>query len=691
MLRFGLAAALCVLLLAPASAPAQPRAVIAFLPAIERAPLAENASQAQKDARKQLFERESTLNQLAARPQLALGFDGATQGAYSRVQALLDLTQGTRVSKAAYKPPVAPELGFVITPGAGRILDWALAARRAEKAPANTVPGLLAGSIPGGAGYVGISGQGQPWAIAAGDRRGRIAEVSLGSGRTVGERVQRVLGSRRLVVASLPAGPLGGRALDQILAGRPPDELVIVIKSPPDRFSPQLLPMGVAGLNSAKGSLTSGTTRRQYIVAGIDILPTVLHHLGIAIPDVVVGLPIRVAGDRDVDAMRSIEARLRVINGRRIPALKTFMLAWLALLVALRLAAGRPGRRYGQRVGALGLLWVPSVLLLTAALAPSRNVEFAIVTVGCLALGALTDALLPWPRGPLLPALIGIAAYTFDLANDSTLIVQSLLGPNPRFGSRYYGLGNELEASLPILMLFGLAAAMTLRDGPGKETRTRRGAAIFAGAGVVLGAIMASGRLGADVGAVFTVGAAAAGATLLMLPGGITRRALAVAVCVPVLGLAALAALDLATGGNSHFTRSVLHAHGGGNLIDTITRRYRLAFNQFKRGLMPFLTVLSIGLAIQGVRRRLDVFAPLRGSPPWEAAFGGSLAASVAGALFNDSGPLLFVFGMIIIGFMTLYARGVPAAKAEAAEQEPARGARRDSAVLAARPPAQAR
>ncbi len=667
------AAAVGGLGLLPGTALAQPRAVIAFLPAIERAPLPDNASQEQKDARKALFERESTLNQLAQRPQLALGFDGATQGAYSRVQALLDLTQGTRVSKAAYKPPAPPELGFVVSGGAGRILDWALAASRAEKAPADTIPGLLAGSIPGGAGYVGISGQGQPWAIAAADRRGRIAEVSLGTGRSVGERVQRVLANRRLVVASLAAGPLGARALDEILAGRARDELVIAVKAPPDRFSPQLLPMGIAGLNEANGGLTSDTTRRQYIIAGIDVLPTVLEHLGIAVPDKVIGQAIRVQGDRDVDAMRAIEGRLRVINGRRIPALKIFLEAWLALLIALRLAAGRPGMRFANRVGALGLLWVPSVLLVTAALAPSRNVEFAIVTVGCLSLGALTDALLPWPRGPLLPALVGLAAYTIDLANDSTLIVQSLLGPNPRFGSRYYGLGNELEASLPILMLFGLAAVMTLRDGPGRELRTRRGAITFAGCGLVLGIVMASGRLGADVGAVFTVGAAAAGATLLMLPGGITRRALALAIAVPALGLAALAALDLATGGNSHFTRSILHDHGGGHLFDTVTRRYRLAFSQFKRGLMPFLTVLSIGFAVLGVRRRVELFVALRGSPPWEAAFGGALAASVAGALFNDSGPLLFVFGMVIIAFMTLYARAVPAARAAETEQESAR------------------
>jgi hypothetical protein len=103
---------------------------------------------------------------------------------------------------------------------------------------------------------------------------------------------------------------------------------------------------------------------------------------------------------------------------------------------------------------------------------------------------------------------------------------------------------------------------------------------------------------------------------------------------------------------------------------------------------MPFLTVLSLGFAIVGVRRRATLFAVLQGSPPWQAAFGGALAASVAGALFNDSGPLLFVFGMIIIGFMTLYARAAPAARVEASQQERARRSRRDRTPLAAAPPA---
>ena len=49
------------------------------------------------------------------------------------------------------------------------------------------------------------------------------------------------------------------------------------------------------------------------------------------------------------------------------------------------------------------------------------------------------------------------------------------------------------------------------------------------------------------------------------------------------------------------------------------------------------------------VRYRERIYAPLRGSPAWRAALAGGLAASVVGALFNDSGPILLVFGVFVL------------------------------------------
>jgi hypothetical protein len=269
-------------------------------------------------------------------------------------------------------------------------------------------------------------------------------------------------------------------------------------------------------------------------------------------------------------------------------------------------------------------------------------------------LAALTDRFVPWPRGPLVPCLFTILFYVVDLVRGSDLIIRSLLGPNPRFGSRYYGIGNELESSLPVLLFVGLAALLYGR------TRSRAGAAIFAGAGLFLGAAIGSGRLGADVGGVITVGGGTAVAVLFMLPGGVTRRAVVLACLVPIAALAGLAALDLATGGNGHFTRNVLHAHGDNVLQDIVVRRYELAFNALKRGLMPFATAIAALTLAYGIKYRRRIYAPLADSDVWRAALAGSVAAGVVGSLSNDSGPLLLVISTFAVVAATVYVRGDP-------------------------------
>ncbi|MGH2943352.1 MAG: hypothetical protein ACRDLN_11340, partial [Solirubrobacteraceae bacterium] len=127
---------------------------------------------------------------------------------------------------------------------------------------------------------------------------------------------------------------------------------------------------------------------------------------------------------------------------------------------------------------------------------------------------------------------------------------------------------------------------------------------------------------------------------------------------VPVAAVAALALLDLATGGDGHFTRTVLHADSTGSLWDVVTRRYTLAFNVFVLGAMPFITLVgALGVAY-ALRYRERIYAPLRGSPSWRAALIGGLTASVVGSLFNDSGPLLFAYGVFVLTCATAYVRG---------------------------------
>jgi hypothetical protein len=625
---------------ARAAAPSERTVLLAFLPFDQRP--SETG-----------LEQPSILDRLDFHPELSLGLVGATQGGYDETQALLDITQGTRVSSAAYKPKDVPVLTYYQQDDTALFQGWLDVRARADSAPADIVPGLLAQTIPGGAAYAGVSGREQLEAIPAANEAGRIPLVSIGKADDIAKRAQRLLTQRSLVVAGLPTNEPGDAAVEELINNRAPNELLMVMQTPPQALAPQLLPIGVIGLGGP-GNLTSASTKLDGIVAGIDLPPTILDWLGLQVPDDMKGQQIELEGSRDSGALKTINDRLKVVNGRRFPALETVLAAWLALLLVLGLVADRRGLRAAMRLGALAVMWLLSVLLVTAALHPGRGLELLLIAGLSFVLAALTDRFVPWPRGPMVPCLVTVLFYIVDLANHSHLIIRSLLGPNPRFGSRYYGIGNELESSLPVLLFVGLAALLYGR------TRSRGVAAVFAGAGLILGAAIGSGRLGADVGGVITVGAGTAVAAILMLPGRLTVRRVVIACLVPVAALVALAGLDLATGGNSHFTRTVLHAHGENALHDIFVRRYELAYNSLKRGLMPFATAIALLTLAYGFKYRERIFAPLGGSDVWRAALAGSVAAGVAGSLSNDSGPLLLVVSTFAVVATVVYIRGDP-------------------------------
>ncbi len=594
------------------------------------------------------------LDRLDARTAFAIGLASATQGRLSRAQMVLDLSAGSRTSRAVYEPKAPPALELVRGgDGSGFIFGWTKALQRAATAPAEIQPGLLAGLIAGGAAYAGVAGRTHIEAAVAADRRGDVVAVSLGTAATLAARATGLLASHKLVVVGLPTADKGDEALDELLRGRRADDLLIVVQTPPSVRVPMLLPIGIAGLGS-NGGLTSTTTRLDGIVAGIDIPVTILDHLGIAVPGGVRGTPIRAEGARDAAALRDTERRLRVVSGRRTPTLGALAFTWLALVLALGLVADRRGVRAGLRIGGLAFLWAPPMLLVTGWLAPTRLAEIAIVVVACFGLAALTDRFVRWPRAPLVPAGIAIVAYCVDLAYGSPLIIRSLLGVNPRSGSRFYGLGNELEATLTALLLIGLGALLFGRP------QSRRGAAIVAVVGAAFAFFVGASQLGADVGGVITLGSGIAAMAIVMLPGTPSWRMIALAATVPILALVSLALLDLATGGDGHFTRTILQADSAGALWDVVKRRYTLAFNVFSLGAMPFVTLVGLLSAAYAVRYRERIYAPLEGSPSWRAALIGGLTASVVGALTNDSGPLLLVFGIFVLACATAYIRGDP-------------------------------
>jgi hypothetical protein len=598
--------------------------------------------------------------ELASTPGVSVGIMSAIQGTYSSAQMMLDIGQGARVATSAYDSPRPP-----LNSG------WRAILARAEAAPQLLRPGLLGSSVPGGAAFVeGGSRSAAEWfgTLAAVDEHGRAGARSRGPAATLPARVAAMRAHKRLVVAGLPEGPLGRSELHALAAGRPAGELLIVVQLPLREQGRELLWVGAAGLPGGAGrALTSRTTNERGLVSAIDIAPTILRHLGLPAPADMRGEPIETDGALHGASLRGLFARLHVVGGRRLKAFGVLLSAWALLLlgaVLLRHGAPAGARRAAapaaaMRVGALALMWAPVAVLIPSAFEPGAAVEYGTIALACFALGALSDALLPWPRAPLAPAVVAVLALTVDQLAHTQLLVRSLLGPNPILGARFYGFGNELKPALAVLALAAVAAALY------PAVRSRRAMLATAVAGVALAAIEGAARIGAGVGGAVLVAAGFAAAAVVLAPGGFSRGRVLLAVAAPLLALVLLAAIDLLTAhGSGHFTGSVLHARSAGDLRDVIERRYGAAWRELRNHAMPYATALALIYAVLGVRRRARLLAPVKGDPAWLAALLGGLTAGVVGTLSEDSGPVLLVVAAFALGCVCSYLSGRPSGSA---------------------------
>jgi hypothetical protein len=298
----GAIAVLCAL---PAAAGAAPRALIAFVPT-EPAP------------------KSPLLFDLAER-DFSYGMASPSIGSYSKRQMLLDMSQGSRIANSAY-PEKLKRLDLRLDPdGGGQMKGFRRARSRADDAPGDVIPGLLAGTLArrgNTTAYVGVVGFPQTEAVVAADRKGRVERVSLGTIGTFADRTLREWREHELVVARFPSDEDGLAALERAVAERQADDLILVVRAPPAGRG-RLLPAGMLGPGAEQQVIYSPTTRRVGLVAVTDFATTTLEHLRIPVPDEMDGREIDPRPDGDPEEVRLRMARLDVVLSRRGHALSS--------------------------------------------------------------------------------------------------------------------------------------------------------------------------------------------------------------------------------------------------------------------------------------------------------------------------------------------------------------------------------
>ena len=271
----------------------------------------------------------TTVEQIAAVPELAPGVVSAGLGAVPVAQTFLDIGQGNRVNESLYDGDL-PRL-YVRD---GRVPErlWERTLARAESAPANIIPGLLASTLADAGVPVGAEDASGSATLIAVDRDGavRIADAqacAAGCGPGLSAASGRGCGELETLV-----GELG------------PGDLLIAFASGSEAQQ-ELLPVGIAG-EGFDGNLTSASTRTDGVVVSTDIAPTVLEHLGVEVPDEVNGSEITSADERDPAHVADLQARLDHRPSRDAVVLLPLGI-WL-LLAALAALAWR-GRGAARR------------------------------------------------------------------------------------------------------------------------------------------------------------------------------------------------------------------------------------------------------------------------------------------------------------------------------------------------------
>lgn len=466
----------------------------------------------------------------------------------------------------------------------------------------------------------------------------------------------RVLhGEHRLVLDPTAAGELEDYVRDLPgPAGTPePDEvLVIVMGADPLDSDGELA--GVVVARGAPnelfpetgdlGALTSDSTRRPGVVAGVDVDATLREYLRGG--ETAVGAPIRTtAGPPPLELYRRYLAQRRMYVPVGTAGALYLTAAGLAAIGAL--AARRTIPERWRRIAGWGALSV--AMLPTGMLAAGHLHELSYATaVPMIAIVTAfgTMAFSPLARGEvtLVPAGIGVAVLAFFAVEGLTGwsgMLTPLLGGSQLDGGRFYGfpnvaIGLTVGAALWVAHRFPTWTGFWILCGLGlfiglPYVGSNFGGAVtsFVAAGLWM-AIRERERLGAWLGAGVVAAVAALGGAVILVAH-------------------AVAPLE------THISAFEENVSGVGGVVEKFVGRLEVGIDLIARSPAALVPVIGLPILLFVVLRPP---APIRGTferwPAWRDAVLVTVLAGIVAYVVNDSGPAAggLAFGLGLGGML---------------------------------------
>jgi hypothetical protein len=465
------------------------------------------------------------------------------------------------------------------------------------------------------------------------NRDGVVGPAAGSSGRSVVADLDTALYRLPLTAPAAQRRVAAGsadRALHSALAGLGSDSTVIVTATADAGGQPALHPLVIAGPGWPHRELRFAGSHPPYTEL-IDLAPTILRALDVAIPDAMVGMPLRTTASSVRPVSAYLEENRHAQADESVQSTFLLALGWLTILLLLLAVTG--ARRQARFLARL-LAPAPIVSFLVNLLPWwrwDRWVYAVGLALGCAAIATVTTLLAG--RRPIAAVLgvpaLSLAAVVGDQLAGAPMQLSSPLGYDPLDAGRFVGVGNLDFAVLA-------AAAVVVASVAGARLPRRQGLLLAAVVLAIAVVVDAAPPLGDDAGGLLALVPTAA--VVLAVLAGVR---LSVRRIAAVLGGTALLAVAVALADYSRPASSQTHIgifvgqllHGGGGT--EVGRKAHAALATVGLTISSAVVVVAV---VAGALRRERIREAVEADSGRLALLAGGVTVAVIGSALNDSG-----------------------------------------------------
>ncbi len=409
--------------------------------------------------------------------------------------------------------------------------------------------------------------------------------------------------------------------------------------------------------NLESSLLTSDTTRREGIVANIDIAPYISNYFDANV-DKYTGLPLySIKKNNNLEFIKKLNENVAFVYVNRPYILYSFVIFEIVVSIITFLVIQIEGihKKYILTCIEYLLLFIMTIplSLLIVPVFDINNLGFMFLTIILLSI-AITQITIIITKKAVDRVIIltGITCImiSIDIINNGYLIKRSFLGYDPIIGARYYGLGNEYMGILISSTLIFITALKERLD------LSKSTVGIFL---IIIAIIIGFPSLGANVGGTITGVFAFMFVFLKYFNEKLEIKHFIYIIISVVLLISIIALVDIfIIKSSSHLGNALfrINKNGSNEIFSIIKRKLSMNIKLFTISIWSkvlVLTIVFMGMLFYrpiGVMKRIfDRYKNL------SIGLLGTFIGCIVGFIVNDSGVVAAATSVIFLGTTLMY------------------------------------